>query len=379
MSTPSLARRSFPDDRTKPLNFRPILDVVKQINSERNLRRLVTMILDTAIEFSNATRGTLAIFKEASFNAELSRQAGRGDIKHDDISSLAPLLNRVRTTGQIVSVDDLSADPDLRPSAMVAGKTGLSILCLPLVVKSRLMGAVYLDNTEQLAAFGPRERELAEILAEHAAIAIENALLHRKSTQDRVTDVYNHSAFEQFLDDEVERARQGGYTCGLLMVDVDDFKQINDVHGHEVGNDVLRNVAYTLSTTVRGMDIIGRAQERPNIPVVARYGGDEFEIILPGATREGALATAKRLATLFKGQKFESGGKRLKLSVSIGVAVFPADAPNTSELILRADEALYHAKRTGKSKAVAWKAPGSPGTKRAISPPSAAEPGNTTR
>jgi diguanylate cyclase (GGDEF)-like protein len=343
------------------------------------LRRLVTMILDTAIEFSNATRGTLAIFKETSFNAELSRQVGCGDIKHDEISSLAPLLNRVRTTGQIVSVSDLSRDPDLRPSAMVSGKTGLSILCLPLVVKSRLMGAVYLDNTEQVSAFGPRERELAEILAEHAAIAIENALLHRKSTQDRVTDVYNHSAFEQFLDDEVERARQGGYTCGLLMVDVDDFKQINDVHGHEVGNDVLRNVAYTLSTTVRGADIVGRAQERPNIPVVARYGGDEFEIILPAASREGALATAKRMATLFKGQKFESGGKRLKLSVSIGVAVFPADAPNTSELILRADEALYHAKRTGKSKAVAWKAPGSPGTKRAISSPPTVDPGNTTK
>ncbi|MBV8882132.1 MAG: sensor domain-containing diguanylate cyclase, partial [Planctomycetaceae bacterium] len=259
------------------------------------------------------------------------------------------------------------------------GKTGLSILCLPLVVKSRLMGAVYLDNTEQVAAFGSRERELAEILAEHAAIAIENALLHRKSTQDRVTDVYNHSAFEQFLDEEVERARQSGYTCGLLMIDVDDFKQINDVHGHEVGNDVLRNVAYTLSTTVRGADIVGRLQEKPSMPVVARYGGDEFEIILPGATRDGALATAKRLATLFKGQKFVSGGKRLKLSVSIGVAVFPVDAPDTPELILRADEALYQAKRTGKGRAVAWKAPGAPSTKRAISSPSPTEPGNTTK
>ena len=76
MSTPSLAWRNSPGERSEPLNFRPILDVVKQINSERNLRRLVTMILDTAIEFSNATRGTLAIFKETSFNAELSRQAG---------------------------------------------------------------------------------------------------------------------------------------------------------------------------------------------------------------------------------------------------------------------------------------------------------------
>jgi diguanylate cyclase (GGDEF)-like protein len=378
MSTPSFARRSASSDRTEPLNYRPILDVVKQINSERNLRRLVTMILDTAIQFSNATRGTLAIFKDASFNAELSRQAGQGDIKHGEISSLAPLLNRVRTTGQIVSVEDLSSDPDLKPSALAPGKSGLSILCLPLCVKSRLMGAVYLDNTEQLSAFGARERELAEILAEHAAIAIENALLHRKSTQDRVTDVYNHSAFEQFLDDEVDRARKAGYNCGLLMIDVDDFKLINDVHGHEVGNDVLRNVAYTLSTTVRGADIVGRAQDRPNAPVVARYGGDEFEIILPGATREGALSTAKRLATLFRGQKFESGGKRLKLSVSVGVAVFPVDAPDTSELILRADEALYQAKRTGKGKAVAWKPPGTGNTRRISSPP-AADPGNTTK
>jgi diguanylate cyclase (GGDEF)-like protein len=93
--------------------------------------------------------------------------------------------------------------------------------------------------------------------------------------------------------------------------------------------------------------------------VVARYGGDEFEIILPGATRDGALATAKRLATLFKGQKFMCGPKRLKITVSIGVAVYPMDAPDTSELILRADEALYNAKKAGKGRAMIWKPQGS--------------------
>src|SRR5436190_99465 len=151
MSTPSFVRRTAAGDAAGGLNYRPILDVVKQINSERNLRRLVTMILDTAIELSNATRGTLAIFKEKSFNAELSRQSGQGDIKHGEISSLSPVLSRVRATEQIVSIDDLSTDPDLRPSALEPGKTGLSILCLPLHVKSRLMGAVYLDNTDQVS------------------------------------------------------------------------------------------------------------------------------------------------------------------------------------------------------------------------------------
>jgi diguanylate cyclase (GGDEF)-like protein len=339
------------------MNLRPILEVVKKINSERNLRRLVTMILDTAIEFANATRGTLAIFKEQSFNAELSRTVSGGEIKHSEIPSLGAVLKRVHKTGKSVIVDDVREDEGLRPAALTPGTDALSIICLPLRVKSRLMGALYLDNTEAAGVFASREREFAEVLAEHASIAIENALLYRKSTQDRVTNVYNHSAFEQFLDDEMDLARRGNYPLGLLMIDVDDFKQINDLHGHEVGNDVLRNVAYTLSTTVRGADIIARAGDRPSAPVVARYGGDEFEIILPGATREGALATAKRLATLFKGQKFMCGPKRLKLSVSIGVAVYPLDAPDTSELILRADEALYVAKQAGKGRAALWKGP----------------------
>ena len=357
MAAPSLSKRNSAGDRPGALNLRPILDVVKKINSERNLRRLVTMILETAIEFSNASRGTVAVFKgEESFNAELSRHRSRGEISHSEIASLAAVLRRVHKSGKELLVPDLSKDEGLRPPAVAPGQDGLSILCLPLRVKSRLMGAVYLDNTEETDAFGPREREFAEILAEHAAIAIENALLYRKSTQDRVTNVYNHSAFEQFLDDEVDLARRGSYPLGLLMIDVDDFKEINDVHGHEVGNDVLRNVAYTLSTTVRGADIVARAQGKPNAPVVARYGGDEFEIILPHATREGALATAKRLATLFKGQKFMCGAKRMKISVSIGVAVFPVDAEDTHELLLRADEALYNAKRAGKGRAAAWKA-----------------------
>ena len=357
MAAPAHSRKSPLSEHSGSLNLRPILDVVKKINSERNLRRLVTMILDTAIEFSNATRGTIAIFKDESFNAELSRHRTRGEINHSEIPSLAAVLRRVQKSGKELLVDDLAQDPGLRPPAIAAGRDGLSIVCMPLRVKSRLMGAVYLDNTDETSAFGPREREFAEILAEHAAIAIENALLYRKSTQDRVTNVYNHSAFEQFLDDELDLARRGGYPLGLLMIDVDDFKEINDVHGHEVGNDVLRNVAYTLSTTVRGADIVARG--KPNAPVVARYGGDEFEIILPNATREGALSTAKRLATLFKGQKFMCGTKRLKLSVSIGVAVFPLDATDTHELLLRADEALYNAKRAGKGRAAAWKSPAS--------------------
>jgi diguanylate cyclase (GGDEF)-like protein len=334
--------------------LRPILDVVKRINTERNLRRLVTMILDTAIRFSNGTRGTLAILRGDHFNAELSRHRTRGNLSHVEIPTLTPVIKEVTRSGRGIVVDNIRRDARFCPPAIVPGRHGISILCLPLRVKSRLIGAVYLDNTEEAGAFGSRQRELAEILTDHAAIAIENAMLYRKCTQDRLTNVFNHAGFEQLLEEEIERARVQGRTCGVLMVDVDNFKLINDTYGHEVGNDVLRDVAYTLATTVRGADIVGRVQHRQLTPVVGRYGGDEFEILLPGATPEGALATAARLATLIKSQRFTCGAKRLRVSISVGVAVFPDDGRDTQKLLLRADEALYKAKHTGKGRAVAY-------------------------
>ncbi len=333
-------------------NLAPILEIVKQINSERNLRPLLTLILDTMIKHSNARRGTIAFFKGDRFNAELSRDRAGKEIAHSDAGPLGAVLMRVRETEKAVLVDDASQDPRVRRHILIPGHDPLSILALPLRVKDRLIGAIYLDNAEEAGAFGSPQRQFAELLAEHAAIAVENALLHRRTTTDRITDVYNHAHFESVLEGEMEKATRIGYPCGLLMIDVDDFKQINDLNGHEVGSDVLRNVAYTLSSTVRGADVVGRVQGRPPQAVVGRYGGDEFEIILPGASRDGALRTARRLVSLFKAQKFMCGEKRLIISVSVGVAVFPDDAPDLHELILRADEALYQAKRAGKGRAV---------------------------
>jgi diguanylate cyclase (GGDEF)-like protein len=343
------ARKKQAGEGSKALNLRPILDIVKNINTERNLRKLVTMILDTMIEYCNAERGTFAFFKGDSFNAELSRDNARTEVRHSPI--LGNVLRRVSDLGKAILIDDVRRDSQLQ----AVSDAPLSVLCLPLCVKSRIIGAVYLDNSSETGAFGSRHREFAEILTDHAAIAIENALLQRQSTQDRITNLYNHAHFEQVLDSEVERARRQGHPVALLMIDVDGFKQINDLYGHETGNDVLRNVAYSLSTTVRGADIIARIHGRPQQPVVGRYGGDEFEIILPGATREGALATATRLVKLINSQRFTCGDQRLKLSVSVGVAVFPDDAQDTYKLLLSADEALYQSKRAGKNRALLYK------------------------
>ncbi|HLY74168.1 MAG TPA: sensor domain-containing diguanylate cyclase [Planctomycetota bacterium] len=342
-------------ERPRPFGvagLKPILEVLKEMNSERNLRRLITMILDTMIRFSNAHRGSIGVLKGDSFNADLSRDRSGSEIPHSDLAALGALLKLVSQNGEQVVVEDARKDPRVRDRLLAPGPHPCSILCLPLRAKSRLLGAVYLDNTQMTHAFGPRQREFAQILTDHAAIAIENALLHRHTTRDRTTNLSNHAHFEVLLESELERARRLGESCALLMIDVDDFKGINDAHGHPIGTEVLRLIAQTLSVTVRGIDVVGRGNGPRPEAVVGRYGGDEFEIALPGTSREGAVKAAKRIVAAVKNQSFGVAGRPIRLTVSVGIAVYPEDALDGQDLHLRADEALYESKRAGKGRAI---------------------------
>lgn len=349
IESPATTQRAPKGDPTLEV-LRPVLDMIKKINSELNLRKLLTTIVDTMIECCNAQRGTIVIFDGSKFKVEISRNRHKQDMKRFEMGISRTILKQCRDQGRMIVLDNAQGSPDFKLTESVHDQNLLSIICVPLRVKTRLVGAVYLDNPAIVNAFGQREIGLAEILTDHAAVAIDNALLHIKSIHDGLTSLYNHTHFEKRIESEVARARRHGRSCGLLMVDIDDFKKVNDTYGHETGNEILRQVGRLLSTTVRTVDLIARIQELDASPVVARYGGDEFEILLPDTTRAGLQSAGDRLLQALSAEQFFTNGRPLPVGFSLGGAVFPEDAPDARELALRADEALYMAKRTGKNR-----------------------------
>ncbi len=333
-------------------SLRPVLDVIKKINTEHDLRKLLTMILDIMNDFCNAQRGTIVLFEGDRFKVEVSRDRARNELKRFEQGVSRTVLKLVREQGRRVVAEDAQKDVSLKLVETVHDQSLLSILCLPLRVRTRLLGAVYLDNPYVAGAFGPREIEIAEILTEHAAVALDNALLYLKTIHDQLTGAYNHAHFEKLLEGAVHRARRRGRSLSLMIVDLDDFKMINDTRGHETGNAVLCGVTNLITSTLRSADPVIRPKEREIIPVVARYGGDEFEVLLPEAGRDELRHGADCLLKAVRESALAPSGTPLHLTVSIGGAVYPDDADDPRKLFLKADEALYEAKRTGKNRFV---------------------------
>jgi diguanylate cyclase (GGDEF)-like protein len=187
---------------------------------------------------------------------------------------------------------------------------------------------LFRDITERLEA----ETELRQVKLE----------LERLAYTDPLTSLHNRRSFMERMHQECERVRRHQQSLSVVLLDLDRFKDVNDTHGHEVGDGVLRHVARQLESCSRVCD------------VSARLGGEEFALLLPATDRDGALRLAERLRSAIAGHGFHSmDGTTFNVTTSAGIATIDVDSPDWQSLLRRADEALYRAKRAGRNAVLA--------------------------
>lgn len=264
------------------------------------------------------------------FGAALWWNGRRDEYTHPRVNGIT---HTVATTGEAIVVTDMQSH-DLFHNAP-ANWSG-SIIGLPLKIGARVVGVLNVARVETVG-FTPAEMRVLRLLADQAAMAIENARLHNLILQQALTDpltgLPNRRAFDQRLTQESRRSARYQHPFVLLMMDLDHFKEINDHFGHLAGDSALKQIAELLNGHLRDTDFL------------ARYGGDEFAFILPETGEEGAQSLINQLnETLRNNLFFLSQGQVCTLSGCFGIAVFPNHASSHEELIGLADQRLYAAK-----------------------------------
>jgi diguanylate cyclase (GGDEF)-like protein len=221
---------------------------------------------------------------------------------------------------------------------------GSGYVCQPLVAQNNLMGLLYREACGP--AFAEGADQLATMLAEQVSLALANLdlreQLRSQAIRDQLTGLYNRRFLEDALTRETGRAARNGEPMAVAILDVDHFKRINDTYGHEAGDAVLRELGQVLLKTIRKTDIVGR------------FGGEEFLVLLPGATVE--VAQARALAVLEAVRAMEvaipNGAPLNHITASIGVAAMPLHVARGDALVAAADAALYQAKGQGRDRVV---------------------------
>ena len=246
---------------------------------------------------------------------------------------------RVLREGAIAVVD--AEDPDADPAEVAElRRDGMrSLVMLPLIAKGEAIGLVEITSRD-LPTIDPGRITLARTMAHEAAMALENARIYEAALdladRDPLTGFFNHRYLHERLSEEVVRAIRTRQPLSVLMLDLDDFKLVNDTFGHVYGDRVLVYVAETLRASLRASD------------VAARYGGDEFALILPETDAPGAARVAERILEAFRVSPFTAEGRQpFPVGASIGVATHPRDGRSATELIAAADTGLYDAKGEG--------------------------------
>jgi diguanylate cyclase (GGDEF)-like protein len=290
---------------------------------------LLEIVVDSAVQLARAQGARLLVADEGT--DVLVEQLRRGDL-----GAAAGLLDSPVRYGEGIE------GRALQTRQAVIGDEPAPLLAAPLVAEERVLGLLTLVGDPE-RPFGRDDAERVGSLVGQGAVAIENARLHRliqkQAKTDPLTQLLNRREFEEQLAREVERAQRFGTPVGLVVLDLDDFKLINDRFGHLAGDGVLKAAASAIRQCTREID-------QP-----ARWGGEEFAVILPHTGLDGAARLAERLRQAIGERQIPTpDGRSVRVTASFGVAALPGSGTTQVELTAAADDAVYRSKRAGKNR-----------------------------
>lgn len=324
-----------------------LVQLANAIGSTTELPVIMRLALETVRHIFNATSGLIYKHEETDGTLRCAESFGYPDDMVRKISSAPyPVAGECWTVKEdrLVSVDDLSSTVVSCSTLERIGEG--SALCVGVQSEGKTLGVLHI-RSERANAFDEQDQQLAMAIADQIGLAMRRAVLfeeiNRLAVTDPLTGVFNVRRLETVLSDEVNRARRYGRPVAFLMVDVDNLKVYNDTLGHPQGDVALSQIASIMDSATRDVD------------KVFRYGGDEFCVVLPETGSGEAAVVAEKIRRAvadfhFAGEEKIGGGK---VTISVGTAAFPDDAASESELIGKADIALYAAKQKGRNNVAA--------------------------
>jgi diguanylate cyclase (GGDEF)-like protein len=331
-----------------------VLEILKSLSAKRRTHDILYVFVEQIAAVVDIDRCSVVQVWDDGLEGHVlasHKDEAVSDLKID--LAKYPEIGAVLSRRRKVLSNDVESDSLMAPFAADLSKAGITaILVIPIVLYDQNVGSFFLRAALRGRVFTDRDVGFCEIVGEAAANALErahlldsiqraNQHLERLAVTDGLTGVYNHRYFRDRLQDEYERAARYTLPLACMLVDVDDFKSINDTYGHQQGDKVLVEIASRMMGAVRSNDI------------VARYGGEEFVVLLPQTPLEGAVLQANRLLNAISSKHYDGLPEGAEVTVSIGMTVLDSSTmKDSSMLVAVADAALYQAKNSGKNRII---------------------------
>lgn len=331
-------------ERSRDLLRQSLSRLGQTLSSSLDLNRTLAVVVETAMDTFEVDRGVLRLLtpERDALYVKVGRGFGEDPPRIPVDTGIA---GWVVSTGQAVR---LPADADRVPPPAEGELIGAQQLLVPLRGRAGVLGVLSLLRDDLTNPFSEADLDALRTFAGQATGAIDNVMLHhqaqRLSVTDPLTGLWNFRYFQLQAERELESSSRFERPTSLLIVDLDHFKEINDQHGHQVGDEVLIETATRMRDATRVPD------------VVARYGGEEFVVLLAGTDLEGAVASAERIRAAVADVPFavEAAGqvRQLRVTCSVGAATFPDHGESVAPLLRSADAAMYTAKRRGRNRVI---------------------------